>query len=178
MFYITEKDSTTGKKFSEYLQKKESAIKSAEQLSRDFGAEDYATYAPHTKNFGGGGIYCVFFPEGTKVDKKVWKEDKTYKFQRSPTHKQWDTNWTPKETSLKGKEIKEKINALPMITERDLNACVGWNESVNHVDLSISENHYGISVSQIFIERKSNPLVMPEDCKEVTYSEFKDVFKK
>ena len=70
MYFITKKDSETGKKFQKIAEKLEVCFENQKALAEKYGFTSWrGEYW-----VAAGGISSVIFPKGTTVDTKVWKE--------------------------------------------------------------------------------------------------------
>lgn len=159
MNFITHRDSKTGKALSEIIEKGHECNKAAIELSEELGAIQFRPgyWCAY------GGITSLVFEEGKYPDPKHWKQT----FEKN--------EFMPKKNTKEGKALSKKINELPAVVWRELNAGIGWNERFSCIGLNYNVSYIGIKIEEAWIEKKG--LVMPEDCKEVTVTEYKTIFQ-
>ena len=156
MFYITKKESETGKKFTELLKKKEIAIQAQKEVSEKYGFE---TYRGAYWQVWGGFSSCLDFKE--TPDKKLWGKGAE------------KGEYFPKKNSKAGKAIWNEINDMPCVSRFDLNECVGFDSApFKKIGFAFNnDTYYG------FTDSKDWNLKVPKDCEEVTESKYDELFK-
>lgn len=154
MYYITPRNSKTGKKLEEILKRADECFEAQKAVSKKYG---FGQWRPSRWAVYGGLSTAVFKSE---PDLKIWKAVNA------------NGEYSPRENTKLGKEIKKEFDALPTVETHELNMCIGWDESFSHFGLNKNDTHFGISVNE---EWEIN---MPKDCKEVTATEYKKIFPK
>jgi hypothetical protein len=158
MRYITKKDSETGKKFLEVKKKMDEAQKAQRALALELGAKEWRE--GYFVRFGG--ISSLIFPDPEQVDKKVWKNVNKVK-----------DEWMPRLTNKVGRAIHERIDNLPVVTSLDLNKCIGFNDKFKGIGVDFNNEEY---ISYITQPEWNAPV--PEDCEEITYTRYNEMFGK
>lgn len=151
MYYITDKHSVTGQK----IQAIESEVKKCNERAADLAKELGASkWRPMSFSVAGGISALVL----ENPDMKIWKKVKN------------TTNmYTPRANTKAGKKIQTQMSALPTVSREQLNQVIGWDEgwSVIGVNFNPKGNKYGIDILEKW------KIKMPEDCIEVTSTEYK-----
>lgn len=149
MYFKTLKTSETGKKIASVLKRKTEAENEAEKLVAEIGATKHAD--GYWAVFGG--ISRVDFEEDP--DSKLWKRE--------------HDGWLPKRNTKKGKEIYNKIKALPVVNRFEVNEAVGFKGGpFKCIGLNwLHEYYYGFAVGDDW------DFTPPEDCIEITVTEYK-----
>ena len=79
----------------------------------------------------------------------------------------------PKLSSTKGKEIRKEFEALPRVTNEELNAIVGYDEDMCCIGYATNnENYFGFIVDE---DWDAN---IPSDCEVITKSKYNQLFPK
>ena len=151
MYYITDKHSLTGKK----IQAIENEVKKCNQKSADLAKELGADQWRPMPFPVAGGISALVLEN---PDMKIWKKVKD-----TPNM------YTPRANTKEGKKIQLQMKELPTVSREQLNQVVGWDEgwSVIGVNFNTEGRKYGIDILEKW------EIKMPDDCIEVTSSEYK-----
>lgn len=153
MYFITRKDSETGKKF-QALDKRLIERKAAiNKLMEKYGLTNvYVERASF-----GGGIHSVEFKE--TPDPKLWKKAR-------------QVGYYPKRTK-EGLAIIKDFCSIPQLSSNDINMCVGFGgapfETIGY-KLTSPGDYFGFEVGD---DWKFTP---PDDCEEVVSSKYKLIF--
>ena len=109
-----------------------------------------------------GGVSAVIFNDPSTVDKKTWKNVNRSK-----------NEWMPRLNTPEGKEMDKKLSALPKVSIKELNACIGFQEQMfKTIGLYMGNKQYfGITAEDDW------GIKPPPDCKEVTVTEYNSLFK-
>lgn len=154
MYYITKKDTETGKKFQILKQKLRKIRKKQKKI-----ADKFKLFCWIDKPFQiAGQIWLVSFKEGEKIDLKNWKKYK-------------NKYYLPKLNTKKGKEIQAEFDDIPIISWEELNACVDIKENHFHIGFNFSEEYFG------FTAKEEWEVEIPADCEEITFTQWKEIFK-
>ncbi len=156
MYFITEKESETGKKFQEVLKKKDRAFEERVEFCNKYG---FSQFRKAYWSAWGGISSCINFDE--KVNTKLWK---------TADHR---GEYMPKLNSKEGKAIDKEIQELTVVSRKELNSCIGFTSAIQHsIGFSAgSDKYFGFSVGEKW---KVTP---PEDCEEVTTTKYNSIFK-
>lgn len=156
MYYITKKDSETGKKFQALYQKMKEIRKKQKEIADKFNLSCWAE-----KHFQIAGQFrLVSFKEGEKIDLKNWK-------------KYGGEFYLPKLSTKKGKEIQAEFDNIPIVSWEDLNACVGIKESRFHIGFRFNnDTYFG------FTAKEEWGVEVPSDCEEITLAKWKEIFNR
>lgn len=155
MYYITEKTSTTGRKFQEVVNKMIIAHKELEAFTEKYEFQEYRQ--AHWSVYGGISSCCSF---KETPNPKIWgKGVKSGEFM-------------PKKNSKIGRAICDEINQLTIVSSDELNQCIafdgaplctiGFNRN--------NETHFGFQVSEKW------DVAIPDDCQEVLTSTYNILF--
>lgn len=150
-YYITDKDTETGKKFQEIDRRSDIARDAIIKLSEKYGFKEWRySRISHI----GGLSSCVF---ETTPDLKIWKSS-------GYGHNEY----MPRLNCKAGKEIHDEIKKLPIVHINELNNIVGYHSDFcnSHIGFKIGKNHFGFIVSSEW------GCKIPNDCKEITASEY------
>lgn len=155
MYYITKKDTETGKKFQVLQQKLKDIRKKQKEVADKFNLSCWVE-----KHFQvAGQIWLVSFKEGEEIDLKNWKNH-SEKF------------YLPKLNTKKGKEIQAEFDNIPIVSWKDLNACIGLKESSFHIGFEFNnDTYFG------FTTKEKWEVEVPADCEEITFTQWKEIFK-
>lgn len=159
MYFITKKESETGKKFQKIIDKLDVCHKDQKALADKYGFTSWRS--AHWE--AAGGIYTVKFPEGTTVDTKLWKQVKG------------KDEYMPRMNTKQGKAVQADFNQSTVITKAELNACIGWDESFfKCIGFDWNNDEYFC----FKIDDDWTDVPIPSDCTEITTSKYKELFKK
>lgn len=155
MKYKVSKGCETGKKLVAVKEKADKTLAAQKTLAEKYGftqwAQGYWT--------AWGGISCVIFPEGTKIDTKLWRVA--------------DSGYYPKANSKAGKAIIADFDALPTVSKGELNKCVNYKEDMfGNIGVSFSNKDY-----VLFDVEEKWKVKVPGDCVEITTSEYNKLAK-
>ena len=75
-------------------------------------------------------------------------------------------------TSFEGKKIQTKFDSIEAIDRVDLNRIVGFGQVFQHVGFDLGSKDYFC-----FMLREDWGHTMPEDCEEITYKRYLELFK-
>ena len=152
MYFITKRDSKTGEKFSVIEKRRSQCFDAQDGIAKKYGFDKYrpAYFCVF------GGISSALFNESP--DPKLWKQDK-------------HGEWMPRKNIKAGKEIRKEFDQLPIVRNKDLNACIGFDEVASRIGFAINnEEYFGFSIDEDWI------IKIPKDCKEVTQTRYKQLF--
>ena len=158
MYYITQKNSETGKKMQELLDKASVIRKEISEYLELIGANPNQ-WVSSDKYFFNTGVMAVVFDK--EPDLKIWKE-----FKKIPN------SYQPTMTSYEGKKIQSKLDSIEAIDRVDLNRIVGFGQVFQHVGFDLGSKDYFC-----FMLREEWQHTMPEDCEEITYKRYLELFK-
>lgn len=153
MYFITKKDSETGKKFQEIVQKANAIREEQIKLANEYGFHEWS--------YGYG---CAFGGFSSLVFEK--EPDKTlYRKERYG-------GWLPRGNTKAGKAINEKLDACPRITWYELNSCIGFESVFHCIGFAWNNKEYfGFSAKEDWGVKP------PLDCEEVTTTKYNSLFK-
>lgn len=152
MYYITEKNSETGKKFQVFSDKNKAIFREEKALADKYNYNEWILSGFTIR----GNIAYVRFKDESQVDMSVWKKD--------------GQNYSPRLNTKKGKQIKADFQNLEILLWEDLNACIGWDSFGTCIGFNENDNYFGFSV------REEWEVPIPNDCKEITHTEWKKIF--
>ena len=156
MYFITEKTTKTGKKFQKISDRIVEANKATINFAKKHG---FKAWRPAYWVAAGGISSCGEFEK--TPDPKIWgKGEAPYEF-------------FPKRSSKAGKAIYKEIEELPKVRIHDLNDCIGFEEDAFKT-IGFAHNHdkyFG------FTAKEDWDIKVPNDCKEITYTEYKKIFR-
>ena len=158
MYFITKRDSETGKKFQVIEKIQDESWKAQVAMSEKYGYEQWR-FAPPA--FMGTITSCAGFKEGPNP--KVWRK----------TH-YGKNEYYPSRASKAGLEIIKEFNAIPKASANDINMCIGFNEAPQKT-IGVSFNNHEYFA---FSADEDWNIILPDDCKEITTKEFKEMFGK
>lgn len=159
MKFLTKRTSETGKKLAAFQQKLIDQTRAQKALATELGFQKWSQWSFTGK------IASVQFPEGHEVDIKLWKPSRDRK-----------NFWTPRLTTKAGKELEKKFESSPGVHSTEINECVGYEEDGwENAGASFSNPEFiGFTIGDGF----NGKLTLPEDCWEVTVSEYEKHFPK
>ena len=157
MYFITEKNSETGKNFQKIADKLDVCFENQKALAEKYGFTSWrGAYWVVA-----GGISSVMFPKGTTIDIKVWKEVKKGEYM-------------PRLNTKQGKAIQADLEQTITISKAELNACIGWDEGFSkHIGFCKANNEYfGFTIDDDWTD-----IIIPNDCTEITATKYRELFK-
>ena len=156
MYFITKKDSETGKKFQKIVDKFDICFENQKALANKYGFTSWrGAYWVIA-----GGISSVIFPKDTIVDTKVWKKVKDRK-----------NEYTPRLNTKQGKSVQADFEQAPTITKSELNACIDWDEAFSNIGFDKgNDKYFGFCVGE------DCNVVIPKDCEEITTTKYRELF--
>lgn len=153
MKFKTKKTSETGKKFMAVKERADSCFAAARELNAEVGAEQWrGTYAVF------GGISAFMFNNdyvAPKWMKKIGKNE-----------------YKPLGNRKEGKALQAKMDALPVVTRRQLNICIGFNDRLSTIGFDWENDEYAL----FHISEKWG-IKIPDDCTEITTTEYNQLAK-
>ena len=158
MYFITEKNSETGKKFQKIADKLDICFENQKALAEKYGFTSWRG----ERWVVAGGISSVIFPKVTTIDTKVWKQIKG------------KDEYMPRLNIKQGKAIQADFDQAVTISKAELNACIGWKEGFRkHIGFCKTNNEYfGFTIEEDWTD-----IVIPSDCTEVTATKYRELFK-
>lgn len=149
MFYKTKRTSETGLKLASMVKKMDHCQSVQQSLGKVFGFSKFRGKA----FVAFGGIGCVFFDK--TPDLKTWRKTQD--------------GYMPRKKGKLGKKIAKTFEELPTVSAKELNACVGLETGPEFkvIGLTFSNPDYflfAIGADWLY--------GAPEDCEELTKSEF------
>ena len=157
MYFITKKDSETGKKFQKIIDKLDVCHKDQKALADKYGFTSWRRSSWEVA----GGISSVTFHKSATIDPKLWKLVKG------------KNEYRPRLNTKEGKALQAEFKQATVITKGELNACIGWGEDFIHsIGLDWNNDEYFCS----YIEEDWTDVPIPADCKEITNSKYKKLF--
>ena len=157
MYFITKKDSETGKKFQKIIDKLDVCHKDQKALADKYGFTSWRRASWEVA----GGISSVTFHKSATIDPKLWKLVKG------------KNEYKPRLNTKEGKALQAEFKQATVITKGELNACIGLGEDFIHsIGLDWNNDEYFC----FYIEEDWTDVPIPTDCKEVTISKYKKLF--
>jgi|TARA_R110000751_G_scaffold278735_1_gene381061 hypothetical protein len=155
MYYIVEKTKETGLRFADIIKKKDVAFDETVEASKKHGFNQWRS--AHWTVFGG--VSSCFFEN--EPDTKIWKKNGG------------KGEYMPKRNTKVGKAISKELNELTAVSIKDLNMCIGFDGAPFKTIGFASNNkdYFGFVVDEEWNVK------VPEDCKEVLTSEYREIFK-
>ena len=149
MYFITEKNSETGKKFQKIMDKLDVCRKDQKALADKYGFTSWRR--AYWK--AAGGISSVIFPKGATIDTKVWKQIKG------------KDEYMPRLNIKQGKAIQADFDEAITVTKAELNACIGWDEGFSKSIGFDGDNdkYFGFTIDDDWTD-----IIIPNDCTEIT----------
>lgn len=159
MYFITEKNSETGKNFQKIADKLDVCFENQKALAEKYSFTSWRG----DRWVVAGGISSVIFPKGATIDTKVWKQIKG------------KDEYMPRLNIKQGKAIQAEFDQATVITKGELNACIGWGESfINCIGLDWNNDEYfGFTIEDDWTD-----IIIPNDCTEITATKYRELFKK
>lgn len=153
MKFITKRDSETGKKFAEYEAKRQEAIKATHNLVfTEIGATEYRSKSSREI----GGISSLIF------EKDFILPDYMKKVRAG--------EYMPRSSVKEGKQLLEKIQALPTVRDNELNNCIGFDDFFKTIGFDPRNEQYFI-----FTCKEDWDIQIPPDCEEITTTRYKEL---
>lgn len=109
-----------------------------------------------------GGVSSVTFKD--TPDLKIWKKVNLENYPQE---------YFPRMSNKQGKELAAKLRGLPTVSIKELNDCLGFKETL-FKSIGFYRNndtYFGFTTNDGW------KFKAPADCKEITYTEFKKLFK-
>jgi len=162
LYFKTKKESETGSKFHEL---EERGLACGEAVKQFLDKYHFQCYRPSRISFVGGISACCSPTQ--IVDRALWKETGT-----------GPEEYMPRLNIKKGKAIMEEIKVLPIVDIDELNKVVGYpgngfkSSTIGFSGRAACKSHYG------FIILDTWNVKVPNDCEEITASEYKKMFLK
>lgn len=163
MYFITKKDSETGKKFQVIVDKMKAIDIIRNEFLERHGFQGYQTQGFY---FYGGLDACAL--PSKEIDSKLWRIKKNKR----------NELFYPNCRNKEGKIIKKEIENIPTISVEELNKCVNITNSIFNLRLigigftDNSDQYFGFTAGDDWTFFKK-----PEDCDEITYTKFKELFQ-
>lgn len=154
MRYITSKDSETGMKFNAIADKRDQIYGAIEVILDELGIDEYRQgYWTAI-----GGISSLVYPK----DKEV------------PTYlkKVVNNEYMPKLNTKKGKQLQARIDALPLVSNIELNSCIGFQNRFSTVGVKFNHPKW-----YIFEVDENWDVEVPIDCEEITKERYKELLR-
>ncbi len=159
MYFLTKKESETGKKFQKIMDKLDICHKDQKALADKYGFTSWRRSSWEAA----GGISSVTFHKCATVDAKLWKLVKG------------KTEYSPRLNTKEGKALQAEFKQATVITKGELNACIGWGEDfINCIGLDWNNDEYFC----FYIEEDWTDVPIPADCTEITTSKYRELFKR
>lgn len=160
MYFITKKESETGKKFQKIMDKLKVCLEDQEALAEKYGFTSFRRVRWEVA----GGITSVTFHKCAIVDVKLWKLVNKGK-----------NEYKPRLNTKEGKALQAEFKQATVITKGELNACIGWGgDFINCIGLDWNNDEYFC----FFIEEDWTDVPIPADCTEITTSKYRELFKR
>jgi len=157
MRFKTLKTSQTGLKFKELQKRVDHCVAAQERLAEKLGFQQYKK----VYNSAWGGISCVIFTKKDSVpNPRLWKKRHYGVF--------------PKKNTYAGRKLAKQFEDLPIIYTHELNNCVGF-DGAPFKSIGCCFNH---PEWMLFSLEDDWTFTIPEDCIEITTTEYKDLSKK
>ena len=153
MYYITLKTSETGQKFMAVYEKMRECYKACVEMSDKYEFSEWRCRYWVVR----GGISEVYFNQ--PFDKKLWKPTK-------------NDGYVPNLRSKEGKAIQADFDNLPVVTYKELNDCIGIDDTFKRPGVDFANPEY---VAFNLYKEWFDTWRKPDDCQEVTYSEFQKI---
>jgi hypothetical protein len=174
MFYTTTKDTETGKKIAELMQRKKTAYEQVDEIAKKVGAHSWF-------EDGGGNFYAFQFktPEREKPCEKTYKSKLEYMLSTLDGHgnhlhyKLWMS--IPKRNTREGKAVNAMFSGVEKFSVfgAEANAIFNWNgrnkaRRISWIIIYEKDDKYLISHPECDKGKEPN---IPSDCQEITYSQ-------
>lgn len=157
IYYKAEKTSETGKKMQTLITRGKISSDAIHDYMKEIGATlMYLTSDRCVFQTGIAGVEFLEVP-----DMKIWK-----KFTGFPNY------YRPRLSSSEGKKIDEKISSFERIERSDINEVINFSAIHRQCGFGNGKEHFGFIIDSEWNHQ------MPNDCSEITYSEYKKLFEK
>ena len=156
MYFITKKDSETGKKFQKIVDKFDICFEKQKELAEKYGFTSWRG----ERWVVAGGISSVVFPKGTTIDAKLWKQVKG------------KDEYMPRMNTKQGKAVQADFDLAVTVSKSELNACIGWDEEFSNIGFDGNDKYFGFCVSE------DCGVIIPKDCEEITTTAYWELFRK
>jgi hypothetical protein len=158
LYYITKKESETGKKFNDVFVKFVSIREAQLDLCEKY---KFRKLREQSSLAFGGITSCGGFEK--TPDSKIWKKLKT----ANGT----DDEYFPKKSSKEGKKILDEFKQISILPYSELNECIGFNDAFGSIGFYQNEEFFGFSLNE-----KWN-FKVPDNCEEITTTRFNELFR-
>ena len=158
MYFITEKNSETGKKFQKIADKLDVCFENQKALAKKYAFTSWRG----DRWVVAVGISSVIFPKGATIDTKVWKQIKG------------KDEYMPRLNIKQGKAIQADFDEAITVTKAELNACIGWDEGFSK---SIGFDGTNDKYFGFIIDDDWTDITIPNDCTEITATKYRELFK-
>lgn len=148
MKFKTKRNSKTGKKFTEISKIAKECKAAAIVLVDEVGAKEWRG----THNAFGGISSFRFDDDYVAPNWMRWVSKNEYK---------------PLRNRKEGKALQAKMDALPVVTRRQLNMCIGYDEIFSCIGYNSTNEDYFL-----FEIDESYDVIPPADCVEITVTEY------
>lgn len=158
MYFITEKNSKTGKKFQKIADKLDVCFENQKALAKKYAFTSWRG----DRWVVAGGISSVIFPKGATIDTKVWKQIKG------------KDEHMPRLNIKQGKAIQADFDQAITVTKAELNACIDWDEGFSKSIGFDGDNdkYFGFTIDDDWTD-----IIIPNDCTEITATKYRELFK-
>ena len=153
MFFITKKDSETGKKFQKICEKIDFCHNEAVKIAEKYGFKEWYEHPVCAS----GGIYKAHFDNPDEVDLSIWRKDPN------------NQGYIPRKNTKKGKKLYNELQNLPVVTPTELNLCIGWEKGIVHIGFKEGKEYFGFSTNSKY------EIIIPKDCREITETEYNNI---
>lgn len=157
MYYITPKTSETGKKMQALLQRAAAIRKEISDYLKLVGANSDKWGCSDRYSLQTNFFSALF--EKTP-DLKIWKESKKL-----------PGTYEPRRMNYEGKKIALKFESIESIDRYAINEIIGYGEVFRFAGFDVNNQDYFC----FKIEESWNH-TMPEDCEEITYKKYLEIF--
>lgn len=156
MYYITPKNSETGKKMQALIDKAAAIRIEISDYLKAIGANPNEWIGLGNKFMTD--FTAAFFDKEPNM--KIWK-----KFNKVPG------TYQPRKTNYEGKKIAAKFESIERITRYAINEIIGYDECFNTAGYDCRNSEY-----ICFIIKQEWNHTMPADCEEITYAKYLELF--
>ena len=157
MYYITRKNSETGKKMQGLLDKASAIRKEISEYLELIGANPNK-WGSSNRYILQTHFYSALFDE--TPDMKIWKESK-----------ELPGTYQPRRMNYEGKKIALKFESIEPIERDAINEIIGYGQVFRYAGYDINNPDYFC-----FKIEESWGHTMPEDCEEITYKRYLVLF--
>lgn len=157
MYYVTPKNSETGKKMQALLDRAAAIRKEISEYLKLLGANPKQWGCRDSYLLNTGFFSAVFDQE---PNLEIWK----------PSLKLKGT-YEPRRMNYEGKKIAEKFESIEAIHRSEVNDVVGYGQVFRFVGVDVNSEEYFC-----FMIKEEWNHTMPEDCEEITYKRYLELF--